>query len=117
MHYSNLELWLLIALLSLLTLVSRSFFVLLPRRWQPRGRVEQALRYAPLAALLAITVPEIVQQLPAALQQAAPAWVIATDARLVSALVLAAVIRLTRNTLWGLMAGTAVYLALLRLNG
>ena len=70
MRYSPLELWTLIALLALLTLVSRSFFVLLPRRWQPRGRVEQALRYAPLAALLAITVPEVVNQLPIALQQA-----------------------------------------------
>lgn len=90
MHYSALELWTLIGLLALLTLVSRSFFVLLPRRWQPRGRVEQALRYAPLAALLAITAPEVVQQLPAALQQPAPAWAVATDARLVSALVLAA---------------------------
>jgi len=111
-HYSNLELWTLIALLSLVTLGARSFFVLLPRRWQPRGRVEQALRYAPLAALLAITAPEVVRQLPAALQQPAPAWAIATDARLVSALVLAAVFRLTRHTLWGLVAGIAVFLAL-----
>ncbi len=117
MHYSQLELWLLIALLALLTLVSRSFFVLLPRRWQPRGRVEQALRYAPLAALLAITVPEVVQQLPTALQQATPAWAIATDARLASALVLAVVIRLTRHTLWGLAAGAATYMLLLRLGG
>lgn len=117
MHYSPLELWVLIALLSLLTLLSRSFFVLLPRRWQPRGRVEQALRYVPLAALLAITVPEIVRRLPAALQAGAPAWAVATDARLVSALVLDAVTRLTRHTLWGLLAGTAVYLALLQLGG
>jgi len=115
MQYSPLELWGLIALLALLTLVSRSFFVLLPRRWQPRGRVEQALRYAPLAALLAITVPEVVQHLPAALRQAAPAWAIATDARLVSALVLAAVIRLTRHTLWGLAAGTLTFLVLTQL--
>jgi len=111
-HYSNLELWALIALLSLVTLGARSLFVLLPRRWQPRGRVEQALRYAPLAALLAITVPEVVQQLPAALQQAAPALAVATDARLVSALVLAAVIRLTRHTLWGLVAGIVAFLVL-----
>ncbi|MGL6110217.1 MAG: AzlD domain-containing protein [Rubrivivax sp.] len=115
MQYSSLELWVLIALLALLTLVSRSFFVLLPRRWQPRGRIEQALRYAPLAALLAITVPEVVQQLPTALQQAAPIWAIATDARLVSALVLAAVIRLTRHTLWGLAAGTLTFLVLTQL--
>ena len=112
MHYSQLELWVLIALLALLTLVSRSFFVLLPRRWQPRGRVEQALRYAPLAALLAITVPEVAKQLPDALQRAAPAWAIATDPRLVSALVLVAVIRLTRHTLWGLVAGIGSFLVL-----
>jgi branched-subunit amino acid transport protein len=115
MQYTPAEIWLLIALLSLLTLLSRSFFVLLPRRWQPRGRVEQALRVAPLAALLAITVPEIVRGLPAALQQPAPAWALATDPRLVSALVLAAVTRLTRHTLWGLAAGTLVYLLLIGL--
>ena len=115
MQYTAAEIWLLIGLLSLLTLLSRSFFVLLPRRWQPRGRVEQALRYAPLAALLAITVPEVVQQLPVALQQATPAWAVATDARLLSALVLAAVIRLTRHTLWGLLAGTLTFLVLTQL--
>ena len=91
--------------------------MLLPRRWQPRGRVEQALRYAPLAALLAITVPEVLQQLPLALQQPAPAVAMATDARLVSALVLAAVIRLTRRTLWGLVAGIVVFLVLGWLTG
>ncbi len=112
MHYSQPELWVLIALLALLTLLSRSFFVLLPRRWQPRGRVAQALRYAPLAALLAITVPEVTRQLPHALQQAAPAWGLATDARLVSALVLVAVTRLTRHTLWGLIAGILSFLLL-----
>jgi branched-subunit amino acid transport protein len=111
-HYSQYELWVLIAVLALLTLLSRSFFVLLPRSWQPRGRVEQALRYAPLAALLALAVPEVAKQLPNALQQAAPAWAIAADARLVSALVLAAVIRLTRHTLWGLTAGIVTFLVL-----
>ena len=114
MHYSNLELWVLIALLSLLTLVSRSFFVLLPRRWQPRGRVQQALRYAPLAALLAITVPEVAKQLPDALQHAAPVWALATDARLLSALVLVTVILLTRHTLWGLVAGIVTFLVLVQ---
>jgi len=114
MEYSSGEIWGLIALLALVTLVARGFFLVLPRRWQPRGRVEQALRYAPLAALLAITVPEIVQQLPAAWQGPAPGWVLVTDPRLMSALLLAAVIRLTRNTLWGLAAGTATYLALLQ---
>jgi len=115
MAYSPLEIWSLIALLALVTLVARGFFLVLPRRWQPRGRVEQALRYAPLAALLAITVPEIVQQLPATVQHPASGWALATDPRLMSALLLAAVIRLTRNTLWGLVAGTTAYLVLLHL--
>ena len=113
MPYSPLEIWSLIALLAVVTLVARSFFLVLPRRWQPRGRVEQALRYAPLAALLAITVPEIVQQLPATLHSPAPVWSMATDPRLMSALLLVAVTRLTQQTLWGLAAGTAAYLALL----
>ncbi len=114
--YSPPEIWALIAGLALVTLVARSFFLVLPRRWQPRGRVEQALRYAPLAALLAITVPEIVQQLPAALQQATPGSMlraVASDARFVSALVLAAVILRTRQALWGLATGSACYLTLL----
>jgi branched-subunit amino acid transport protein len=111
-RYSSAELWGLIALLALLTLALRSFFVLLPRRWHPRGRVALALRYAPLAALLAITVPEVARHLPGALQQAEPAWAVATDARLWSAVVLVVVIRLTRQTLWGLAAGIATFLAL-----
>ncbi|GCL62060.1 AzlD domain-containing protein [Pseudaquabacterium pictum] len=110
MHYSPLELWLLIGLLALVTLGARSFFVLLPRRWQPRGRVEQALRHAPLVALLAITVPEVTRQLPAAWQQPQPLWAVATDARLLSALVLVAVVRATRSTLWGLLAGIGTFL-------
>ena len=115
MQYTDRELWLLIALLALLTLLLRSFFVLLPRRWQPRGQVALALRYAPLAALLAITVPEVAKQLPGAWQQATPAWAIATDARLLSAVVLAAVIRITRHTLWGLAAGIGTFLLMGRL--
>ncbi|MEO7852406.1 MAG: AzlD domain-containing protein [Rubrivivax sp.] len=112
MPYSTAELWLLIVLLALVTLFARSFFLLLPRRWQPRGRVEQALRYAPLAALLAITVPEIVPRWPAG---AMTVDAMATDPRLLSALVVAGVIGLTRQTLWGLLAGSAVYLGLLQL--
>jgi branched-subunit amino acid transport protein len=115
MPYSTAELWLLIVLLALVTLFARSFFLLLPRRWQPRGRVEQALRYAPLAALLAITVPEIVPRWPGE-TSADQAWLVSasTDPRLLSALVVAGVIGLTRQTLWGLVAGSAVYLGLLQ---
>jgi branched-subunit amino acid transport protein len=110
-------LWLLIGLLALVTLVARNLFLVLPPRWQPRGAVEQALRVAPLAALLAITVPEIVRDLPAR-AAAAPGWAeatlaAATDPRLSGALALLLVVRITRKSLWGLAAGGAVYLALL----
>jgi branched-subunit amino acid transport protein len=114
MAYTDLELLLLVALLALLTLVARNFFLVLPSRWQPRGAVAEALRYAPLAALLAITVPEIARDLPVGAAGATAAWADAlTDPRLLSALLLAAVIRWTRMALWGLVAGTAAYLVLL----
>lgn len=110
MSYGDAELALLIALLCAVTLVARNFFLVLPRRWQPRGAVADALRYAPLAALLAITVPEIVRDVPP-LVDAAGWTALATDARVVAALVLATVTRLTRHALWGLAAGTLAYLA------
>lgn len=114
--YDYADLLLLVALLALLTLVVRNFFLVLPERWQPRGAVAEALRYAPLAALLAITAPEIARDLPVGTAGAGATWAAALgDPRLVSALVLAAVIRYTRNSLWGLVAGTAAYLVLLGL--
>jgi branched-subunit amino acid transport protein len=114
---STSELWSLIAGLAVVTLVARNFFLVLPPRWQPRGTVEQALRVAPLAALLAITVPEIVRDLPARLAASADwtsaAVALVTDPRLVSAGVLAVVAGTTRRALWGLAAGATTYLALL----
>lgn len=119
MNLSSLEVWLLIAALAGVTLVARNFFLVLPPRWQPRGTVEQALRVAPLAALLAITVPEIVRDLPMRMA-VAPDWGaallgVATDPRLAGALALVVVVRATRRALWGLVAGAGVYLALLAL--
>lgn len=103
--YSDVEIWSLVAALVLVTLVARNFFLVLPERWQPRGWVEQALRVAPLAALLAITVPEITR----GVGPAPDTWL---DPRVLSALLLAAVIRVTGRTLWGLVAGAAAYLLL-----
>lgn len=118
MNYGAAELALLIALLAGVTLVARNFFLVLPKRWQPRGTVAEALRYAPLAALLAITVPEIVRDLPVGAAAGTASWAgVVTDPRFVSALVLAAVIRLGRQSLWGLVAGAVAYLALLAWRG
>ncbi len=114
MSYGAADLALLIVLLAGVTLGARNFFLVLPKRWQPRGAVAEALRYAPLAALLAITVPEIVRDLPVGAAGSGASWAaVATDARLLSALVLAAVVRLTQRSLWGLVAGALTFIALL----
>jgi branched-subunit amino acid transport protein len=118
MTYGAGDLALLIVLLAGVTLAARNFFLVLPKRWQPRGTVAEALRVAPLAALLAITVPEIVRDLPVGAAGTGAAWAsIATDPRFVSAFVLAAVLRLSRQSLWGLAAGAGTYLLLLALRG
>lgn len=98
-------LWIALVLgLCIVTLVARSLFLVLPPRWHPRGWVEQALRVAPLAALLAITVPEIVRDLT----PAPSSWI---DARLLGALALVAVLAAGGRSLWALAAGAAVFAA------
>lgn len=111
--YSDAEmLWLLGALVGV-TLVARCFFLVLPRRWQPRGALERALYAAPLAALVAITLPEILRTSVLAQAHAPLQWL--TDPRLLSALVLSAVWAATRQGLVALLAGSASYLVLLTL--
>jgi|JI8StandDraft_2_1071088.scaffolds.fasta_scaffold32777_2 branched-subunit amino acid transport protein len=114
--YGDLELWALLLALVLVTLLARCFFLVLPARWQPRGALERALRAAPLAALVAITLPEILRGSLLA-EGAAPAAMALADPRLLSALVLAAVWWATRQGLAALLAGCASYLGLLALLG
>ena len=93
--YTTAELAALLIALVGVTLVARNVFLVLPRRWQPRGAFERALRAAPLAALVAITLPEILRDSVLAAPLAPLDWL--RDPRLVSALVLVAVLRLTRR--------------------
>jgi branched-subunit amino acid transport protein len=44
-----------------MVLIMRWSFLFLPRRYQPKGALAQALGFAPLAALVAICVPEIMK--------------------------------------------------------
>jgi len=104
------QMWALIALLTLVTLLARNLFLLLPPAWQPRGQVAQALRYAPLAALLAITVPEIVRDVRSL--PLAPALL--ADPRLAAAIVLTAVLMLSRRSLLALVLGSITFLLLAR---
>ncbi|MCZ8111503.1 MAG: AzlD domain-containing protein [Betaproteobacteria bacterium] len=111
--YGDLELWVLLVALVGVTLVARCFFLVLPARWQPRGALERALRAAPLAALVAITLPEILRSSLLA-EGVAPVAVLG-DARLLSALLLAAVWWTTRRGVVALLAGCAGYMTLLAL--
>lgn len=51
--------WLAILICLMIVLALRWSFLVLPRRFQPRGALAEALGYAPLAALVAICVPEV----------------------------------------------------------
>lgn len=53
------DIWLTIALLALATVLTRSSFFMLASTRMP-ARVQQALRYAPAAALAAIVLPDLV---------------------------------------------------------
>ena len=46
--------------LALITLLTRGFFLLPEREWPIPPWLREALRYAPLAALVAVVVPEVV---------------------------------------------------------
>jgi len=110
MSDADLRVWLIIALLTVIVVVMRNVFLFVPRSWQPRGFLQQALRYAPLAALSALVAPEIVSNLrPQDLGSAA----LLADPRLASALVLIAVIQLSGSPFAGIAAGMLVFLILL----
>lgn len=57
---STTEIWLSLLGMAALTVITRGFF-LLPKRELPMpGWLREALRYAPLAALVAVVAPEVV---------------------------------------------------------
>lgn len=100
--------WGLIALLTIVSLVARNLFLVLPPAWQPRGRVAEALRYAPLSALLAITVPEILRDVR--LAPLTPDLLL--DPRLAAAVLLALVLRFSRRPVLALALGGAAFFGL-----
>jgi branched-subunit amino acid transport protein len=94
-----------IAGLAVVTVIARSFFFISSKAWTLPAWVEKALQYAPIAALSAVIVPEIV-----VLQGVlTPTW---QDARIFGAAAGAACFFATRSTLWCIAAGMAVYLPL-----
>lgn len=87
------------------TVLTRCFFFILDRPWSLPDWAHRALRYAPVAALSGVVIPEVVAtngHLVATLQ----------DARLYAALVGALVFFWRRSVLATLVVGMAVYLPL-----
>jgi branched-subunit amino acid transport protein len=101
------DLWTLVTIIGLacVTVITRSFFFISRKEFKLPAWAERGLQYAPIAALSAVIVPEIIM---------AQGELITTlsDARIYGALAGAAVFYWRRNTLACIAAGMAVYLSL-----
>lgn len=107
MTEGNTDVWTLAVILGLaiVTVITRSFFFLSKRDFSLPHWAERGLQYAPIAALAAVIIPEIVMtqgQLISSLQ----------DARLYGALAGAVCFYWKRNTFLCIVGGMAVYLPL-----
>ena len=89
--------------LAVITLFTRAFFLFPERELPLPGWLEQGLRYAPLAALVAVVAPEIVMTQGRLIST----WM---DARLPAVLAATAYFYWRRDILGTILAGTAVLL-------
>jgi branched-subunit amino acid transport protein len=109
MRLSDVQVWAAIAGLVAVVFVTRNVFVVVPPRWQPRGAMERALRHAPLAALVALTVPQVVGPLIDAGVDVTALW---HDARLPAAVATLLGARIGGSPFAGLAAGVVVLLSI-----
>lgn len=91
--------------LAAMTVLARSFFLFSGRSWSLPRWAQRGLQYAPIAALAAVVVPEVVT----VQGHLVDTW---RDARLYAALVGALVFFWRRDVLITVLAGMAVYLPL-----
>jgi len=91
--------------LAIVTVVSRSFFLISSKPWQLPHWAQRGLQYAPIAALSAVVVPEIVMSQG----ELIGTW---QDARLFAAAAGVAIYYVKRNVLMTILGGMAVYLPL-----
>jgi branched-subunit amino acid transport protein len=91
--------------LGVITLISRAFFMLPRRQWPLPRWLDRGLRYAPLAALAAVVVPEVVMLQGTLIDT----W---ADARLPAAAAGTAWYLWRRSILGTIVLGMAVYLPL-----
>jgi branched-subunit amino acid transport protein len=91
--------------LAVITVVARSFFFISSQSWQLPAWAQRGLQYAPIAALSAVVVPEIIT----VQGDLVTTW---KDARLYAAAVGVAAYFWRRDVLITIVAGMAVYLPL-----
>ena len=101
------DLWTLVAIagMACVTVIARCFFFIFDRPWSLPHWAQRGLQYAPIAALSAVVVPEVVMS---------QGHLVATwqDARLFAAAAGAAAYYWRRDVLVTIIAGMAVYLPL-----
>jgi branched-subunit amino acid transport protein len=102
---SGWQILLAIAGLTLITIVTRGFFMIPERELPIPAWLREALRYAPLAALVAVLLPEVAMTD----DHLVSTW---KDARIYATGVGVLMFWTTRNLLGTILAGTAVLLAL-----
>ncbi len=107
MAWGGTDLWTVAVIvgLALVTVLTRSFFFISSKNWQLPHWAQRGLQYAPIAALSAVVVPEIITVQGVLIST----W---QDARLFSAVVGAAVYFWRRDVLFTIIAGMAIYLPL-----
>jgi branched-subunit amino acid transport protein len=104
---NSTDLWTLgvIVGLALVTVITRSFFLISSKDWPLPHWAQRGLQYAPIAAMSAVVVPEIIT----VQGELVSTW---QDARLFAAAVGAGAYFWRRDVLITILAGMAVYLPL-----
>ena len=103
----DIDPWTLLTILGLgaVTVLTRGFFFISSKRWTLPRWAQRGLQYAPIAALSAVVVPEVVMSQGQLIQT----W---QDARLFGAAAGAAWFFWQRSVLGTILVGMAVYLPL-----
>jgi branched-subunit amino acid transport protein len=103
----DLDLWTFLTIVALgaVTVITRGFFFISERDWTLPHWAQRGLQYAPIAALSAVVLPEIVMSQGELTQT----WM---DARLFAAVAGAAWFYKQRGVLGTILSGMAVYLPL-----
>lgn len=104
---STLSIWIAIVGLAAVTIATRSFFVVLGDRVPLPARVQHALRYAPVCALVALVAPELIMNGPVAEFGIG-------NSKLMAGLAAVATMLVTRSTVASIVAGMGAF-TLLRL--